>query len=316
MDRPAAAFPIVNQETVIFSTNAVIIARFHHPPEERHVDPRIEAAQVTSVNLMEHGSFSLCTGTGEWELLSGQCFITSPGLVYRSRHNEKCPSDVLLSLQFNEEIAEETYSAVGNVTKQPVVFCSNRTRYLRRRLGRALEGDFFGATEVELIAQAILAESLAVEGKRRRYSQRQIDWYTERIEGARHLINQSHGNPITLQELARTAGMSKFHFAHIFSELVGTSPYQYLLAVRLRSAAQRLLDGASVTSACYDSGFGQLSQFTRLFQSRFRCPPSRFREALGKTKFSYQKLNALLRPPLSYRALTGQAIELGERNKL
>jgi AraC-like DNA-binding protein len=68
--------------------------------------------------------------------------------------------------------------------------------------------------------------------------------------------------------------MSAFHFARVFRELSGTPPHQFLLSIRLREAARRLREGASVTEACYGSGFQNLSHFSRQFTRRFGVKPS------------------------------------------
>jgi AraC-like DNA-binding protein len=77
--------------------------------------------------------------------------------------------------------------------------------------------------------------------------------------------------------MAREVGMSPFHFARTFSELTGQSPHQYLLKLRLRHAATMLRDGASVTQSALDSGFENLSHFSRTFRRRFGVSPSSYR---------------------------------------
>jgi AraC-like DNA-binding protein len=68
--------------------------------------------------------------------------------------------------------------------------------------------------------------------------------------------------------------MSTFQFARVFRELVGSAPHQYLLHVRYQAALRMLLEGASVTDACFECGFANLSHFTREFKRRFGHSPS------------------------------------------
>jgi len=70
--------------------------------------------------------------------------------------------------------------------------------------------------------------------------------------------------------------MSPFHFARLFRETTGTPPHRYLVSVRLREAARRLRQGARVTDACFDVGFGNLSHFVRAFRRTFGVSPSRY----------------------------------------
>src|SRR4029453_96378 len=80
----------------------------------------------------------------------------------------------------------------------------------------------------------------------------------------------------SLTSTAREVGMSTFYFARVFRELVGQSPHQYLLRARLAHASRLLRQGASVTEAALNSGFGNLSHFTRTFQSHFGVAPVRY----------------------------------------
>jgi AraC-like DNA-binding protein len=76
-----------------------------------------------------------------------------------------------------------------------------------------------------------------------------------------------------LSTLAQTVGMSTFRFARLFRELVGSAPHQFLLQVRFQAALDMLLDGTSVTDACFDCGFSNLSLFSRQFKARFGQSP-------------------------------------------
>src|SRR5205823_6328193 len=102
----------------------------------------------------------------------------------------------------------------------------------------------------------------------------QLAWYAERIEAARERLVKRFADAHRLRELARSVGMSTFQFARVFRELVGFAPHQYLLNVRYRAALHMLLEGASVTDACFQSGFSNLSHFTREFKTRFGHRPS------------------------------------------
>ena len=96
----------------------------------------------------------------------------------------------------------------------------------------------------------------------------------ERIEAARQHLAQRFAERHQLRSVARTVGMSTFQFARMFRELVGSAPHQYLLRIRYRAALHMLLEGASVTDACFECGFSNLSHFSRQFRQRFGLCPS------------------------------------------
>jgi AraC-like DNA-binding protein len=81
-----------------------------------------------------------------------------------------------------------------------------------------------------------------------------------------------------LSDLARTAGLSPYHFLRVFKGVTGVTPHQWLLRARLREAAHRLATSrAPVTEIALDVGFDDLSNFIRTFRAEFGVPPSRYR---------------------------------------
>jgi AraC family transcriptional regulator len=96
-----------------------------------------------------------------------------------------------------------------------------------------------------------------------------------RIRAALEAIAAHYASPLSVEDLARTAGMSRFHFSRLFREQVGRSPYQHLLATRIDSAA-RLLRARScnVTEAALTVGFQDLSRFSQAFRRHLGCGPN------------------------------------------
>ena len=147
-------------------------------------------------------------------------------------------------------------------------------RFLRWRLDRLPEECRALATDewvIDLVVAAYLNEPRAAS---RVIPDAQFAWYAERIEAAREELVTRFAEEHRLQPLARGVGMSTFQFARIFRALVGFAPHQYLLNVRYRTALNMLLEGASVSDACFQSGFSNLSHFTREFKARFAHRPS------------------------------------------
>jgi transcriptional regulator GlxA family with amidase domain len=99
------------------------------------------------------------------------------------------------------------------------------------------------------------------------------------VETARHL-ERHYAEPLTLSELASNVNLTRAHFLRMFKVTIGTTPHQFVLRLRLRAAAQLLLDASNtVTSVAHAAGFQDLSNFTRSFVAEFGCPPSHYRHA-------------------------------------
>lgn len=79
--------------------------------------------------------------------------------------------------------------------------------------------------------------------------------------------------PISVDDLARRAGMSRSAFDRRFKEATTYAPLQFIKAMRLGNAALRLRQGASVGEAAYAVGYASASQFSREFRRHFGASP-------------------------------------------
>ncbi len=66
--------------------------------------------------------------------------------------------------------------------------------------------------------------------------------------------------PITLAELAAEVGGSPFHLHRTFTQIVGLSPRAYQDALRADRFRRELRQGAPISSALYDAGYGSTSR--------------------------------------------------------
>ena len=87
-------------------------------------------------------------------------------------------------------------------------------------------------------------------------------------------------NSQRLEQLAREAGISRFHFVRLFHRRLRITPHQYLVRLRL-DHAKRLLETTdlaigAVASAC---GYTHAGRFAAAFHAAFAVRPSRFRRA-------------------------------------
>lgn len=86
------------------------------------------------------------------------------------------------------------------------------------------------------------------------------------------------GDPIRLEEMARTACISRFHFARRFRARVGTSPLDYVMTRRIEMAKQKLAcSEVSLCTVAHDLGFFDQSHFCRTFSQRVGVTPGEYR---------------------------------------
>jgi AraC family transcriptional regulator len=251
------------------------IGCFDHPREYSHRDPALELAAESSVNRVERGSFAVEIGRQRWVLGPGHLFLNYPGLVYRCWHQDLVPSDVCVTIAFtpSADLPEEKAAFERMARTQPILPPSNRMSYLFLQVARSTPEPM----AAEEAAISVMAEVVSQPVPARRpYRDQQLSWYADRVDAVRRHLDQHFGAEQKLAWLARSVGMSPFHFARIFRELVGVPPHSYLRRIRLQQAARGLGEGASVTEACFASGFQNLSHFSRQFYRHFGVRASEY----------------------------------------
>ncbi len=92
------------------------------------------------------------------------------------------------------------------------------------------------------------------------------------------MIESRFGVPLTLEEMAVHAGVSRYHLSRIFPQATGYSISQYLRGRRLSEAAKALAGGApDILSVALDAGYGSHEAFTRAFRDQFEMTPDEVR---------------------------------------
>jgi AraC family transcriptional regulator len=81
---------------------------------------------------------------------------------------------------------------------------------------------------------------------------------------------------LTVSGIARAVGMGPDHFAKLFKESTGQSPYRYVVEARVRKAKELLSTGKfTISEAAHLVGFVDQSHLTRHFKRVFGLPPKR-----------------------------------------
>ena len=102
-----------------------------------------------------------------------------------------------------------------------------------------------------------------------------------RVSRGRDFMESTWTESITLEEIARAACLSPYHFHRLFRQMFGERPHQYLVRRRLERAAEMLRSSdVPVTQVCLEAGFESPGSFSTLFRQRYGMPPSQWRTNL------------------------------------
>ena len=106
------------------------------------------------------------------------------------------------------------------------------------------------------------------------------------VPAARHLLRAKdladarYFDPLTVADMARSAGLSRAQFSREFRRAFGEAPHQYLLTRRLECAAALLRNtDRPVTEICFAVGLASLGSFTTSFRRIYGMPPLAYRNS-------------------------------------
>jgi AraC family transcriptional regulator len=98
-----------------------------------------------------------------------------------------------------------------------------------------------------------------------------------RILAAMDFVEAHLQDVIGVDDMAKAAAMSRFHFSRRFREVSGVSPHAFLLEARARRSAALLRRGQrSVTEAAFAAGFQDLGRFRAAFRRTYGVSPGQY----------------------------------------
>ena len=102
--------------------------------------------------------------------------------------------------------------------------------------------------------------------------------YLDRFLSICNYIDEHCTEDLSLDQVAKTAGFSKYHFTRLFKQFTNVSFYKYVNQKRIEKAAEMLTEpNISITNVALSCGFESLSSFIRMFKIVKGCSPTEFR---------------------------------------
>ena len=95
---------------------------------------------------------------------------------------------------------------------------------------------------------------------------------------AKDLADARYFEPVSVDDMAAAAGLSRAHFSREFRREFGESPHQYLLTRRMERAAWLLrATDRSVADVCFSVGLSSVGSFTTTFGRTYGVSPTVYR---------------------------------------
>ncbi|MBL1138366.1 MAG: AraC family transcriptional regulator [Armatimonadetes bacterium] len=208
----------------------------------------------------------------------GQIVTYQPGEI----HNGQAGSDEIwryrmfyISADYIRQLCDDHHLPAGTTPfLNQTIIEDATTAYWLRRLHQEFEAQSL-TLERQVLLNYILTDFLL------RYSDTTlpIPAKTHEAKSIQQVIAYIHAHfleDITLDELAQVAHLSKSYLIRAFRNLVGLSPYSYLVQVRLNQARLLLRQGHPISQVAQDTGFADQSHFTRYFRRALGVTPGQY----------------------------------------
>ena len=145
--------------------------------------------------------------------------------------------------------------------------------------GNELGGEF-GSLFLRSLAMAALARAMRFESgaANRPWRGGLAPW---RLARAIDYIEANLGGNLSLNEIAKHAGLSPMYFADQFKKATGQSPHAFLMARRTERAKLLLTDDRMpLVQVAVTAGFSSQAHFTTIFRKAVGMTPGRYRQRL------------------------------------
>jgi AraC-like DNA-binding protein len=242
--------------------------------------PRGAHAGSLEITWVHSGRVTYRVGRRELTLEPGTAVLVPPDVEHATGFIDPAVPVDSAAIHLDAALLEDVAEVLGAEAHRPQpCVVQNASRIIAA--GRLLLGQTDDGPGSRLAAEA-LAEVLAVEALRAGLAHQNAAGAStdRRIAAAVQQIEACFAEPLSVDDLARTAAMSRFHFSRRFREVTGQSPYRYLIETRLRHAAALLRRGHhSVTEAALSAGFTDLGRFSRMFRQWSGTAPHRYGRA-------------------------------------
>jgi AraC-like DNA-binding protein len=148
------------------------------------------------------------------------------------------------------------------------------------RFLRATAGDTDRRVLAPLYLQEMVYRVLQREQYARLLSIAAAEAASNPVSAVLEYMRERLADPITVADLAEQVSLSPSAFSHLFRDVTGRSPYQFLKEMRLDRARELLVDGQwAVARISKEVGYASVSHFIREFRGRFGATPRSYCDA-------------------------------------
>jgi AraC-like DNA-binding protein len=257
-----------------FETCQVYDSRYSFP---KHVHDTVYA-----VGLMEKGaSYSLGPGRDDGLVGAGQIALINPGQVHSGvpvLGRAVTYRMLYFDIDLMRSTAEELNAGQGVLPEFTSVVVNDTILRLKLiRLCRIMAGRSEGLERQSLLVDA-MAHLLSGYAGVRKPREASVE-HPCAVRQAKAFMAADLDQKITLDDLARCVGLSRYHLIRIFKQHTGLPPHLYRTQRRIDLAKTLLRQGMPFAQVALETGFTDQSHFTNKFKQFTAATPSQYIDA-------------------------------------
>jgi AraC-like DNA-binding protein len=227
------------------------------------------------LGVVDAGGHASWSGRGQVEAGPGNFICVNPGEVHDGRAIGQQPRSWRI-LYFDPAVMEDLRTDIldgarPSFTFAAPVFSDPALRGLFEAALACNEGMACETAVLNLVAR-LGVHATSGSGKRR--------GPLACVGRARERIEDDPAAPLTLSELAREAGLSRYQLLRAFARDLGLTPHAYIVQRRVELARRLIRAGCSLAGTAAVAGFCDQSHLTRCFRRHFGVTPNGYAAAL------------------------------------
>ncbi|SFJ76434.1 AraC-type DNA-binding protein [Paenibacillus sp. UNC496MF] len=239
------------------------------------VGPRV--IECYSVHAIIGGNMTLAFDNETVRLRSGDLFCLFPGLRYSYQLAENEDPLRMYWLAFQGSQAEKLVERIGFSRAKPYV--TDRWMLEHERTMTAIQDLLRDKAEYdEALLQLKLYQffvTLSLRASELTKTEETADWLKRSIQ----YMNTHYTENIAVSDVVKVAGVHRSHLYQECSRLIGCSPMQYIIKLRMEKGRELLKDtGFSVTEIALSVGYPDLFSFSRAFSKYYGMSPTQAKQ--------------------------------------
>jgi len=230
------------------------------------------------IGVIDSGGHASWSGRGQVEAGPGSVICVNPGEVHDGRAIDQRSRSWRI-LYFDPALMEEACTDIldgahASFTFAAPVFADDRVRWLfDAAFGYTAAGARQRNNMACETALLTLVARLHTHSTTGPISQKAP---TACIRRARNRIDADPAAQLTLVELAKEVGLSRYQLLRGFARELGLTPHAYILQRRIALARRLIRAGYALADVAVVAGFYDQSHLTRCFARQFGVTPSRY----------------------------------------